>query len=206
MFGKSYFCVNCNLLNVAVLRKLTLFEMNYSFFSQRPDTGTLSEWTRPLGSFFSEQWRLLVFLSVLLLLVTHYLLPYLLAHYKKEQLYRLMPTPVTSPILGSILGHLEVYWNAPAEMKNLPPSVCTYYPPPQSTQKKYALFHNSRFGYSGAHHFINRLVLPIQKAGESLFFFRFGPFRKFVMIIKGEAAKVRGERRRRLISVSASIC
>lgn len=92
--------------------------MNLLFFFQQP----LNEWTAPFG-FFSEPWRLIV-LSSLFLLVSHYLFPYLWLHYKKEQLYRLLPSPVRSPILGRILGHLELYWNAPEEVKNLPPAVC----------------------------------------------------------------------------------
>lgn len=92
----------------------------------------LTEWTSPMG-FFSEPWRLFGCI-IFLFLAYHYLLPYLRVHNKKEQLYRRMPTPVTSPILGRLLGHLELYWNAPAGLKNLSPSVCKLrgspFPPP----------------------------------------------------------------------------
>lgn len=88
----------------------------------------LKDWTG-LGATFSGTWHLVGFLSfLLLLLVSHSLLPHLWVLYKKEQAYRRLPSPATSPILGRILGHLEVYWNAPAQVKKRSPSESKHCP------------------------------------------------------------------------------
>lgn len=36
---------------------------------------------------------------------------------------------------------------------------------------------------------VNEVVRPMQQAGESLFLLRLGPFKKLVMVIKGDAAR-----------------
>lgn len=46
------------------------------------------------------------------------------------------------------------------------------------------------FWHLVAHHFFEKFVHPMQEAGESLFLLRAGPFPQWVILIKGEAAKV----------------